>query len=78
MKRVMVRYRVKPDRVGENEVLVRDVLAFLAARGYEDVLPIVAAEESVLFSLPHELNRDLKAKSGVEATMLRYDMGSLH
>jgi hypothetical protein len=32
----------------------------------------------VLFSLPHELNRDLKAKSGVEATMLRYDMGSLH
>jgi hypothetical protein len=25
MKRVMVRYRVKPDRVGENEVLVRDV-----------------------------------------------------
>lgn len=60
------------------EVLVRDVLAFLAARGYEDVQPVVAAEESVLFSLPHELNRDLKAESGIEATKLRYDMGSLH
>jgi Penicillin tolerance protein len=60
------------------EVLVRDVLAFLAARGYEDVQPVVAAEESVLFSLPHELNRDLKAKSGIAATKLRYDMGSLH
>jgi len=60
------------------EVLVRDVLAFLAARGYEDVQPVVAAEESVLFSLPHELNRDLKAKSGTESTRIRYDMGSLH
>jgi len=60
------------------EVLVRDVLEFLAARGYEDVQPVVAAEESVLFSLPHELNRDLKAKPGIEATRLRYDMGSLH
>ena len=60
------------------EVLVRDVLAFLAARGYEDVQPVVAAEESVLFSLPHELNRDLKAKSGIEAPKLRYDMESLH
>ena len=60
------------------EVLVRDVLAFLAARGYEDVQPVVAAEESVLFSLPHELNRDLKARSGIEPTKLRYDVGSLH
>jgi len=60
------------------EVLVRDVLAFLAEHGYEDVQPVTAAEESVLFSLPHELRRDLKAKSGVEATTLRHDAGSLH
>jgi 4-hydroxy-3-methylbut-2-enyl diphosphate reductase len=60
------------------EVLVRDVLAFLAARGYEDVHPVVAAEESVLFSLPHELRADLKAKSGIEAPEIRYDAGSLH
>jgi len=57
---------------------VRGVLAFLAERGYEDVQPIVAAEESVLFSLPHELRHDLKSGSGVEATPLRHDAGSLH
>ncbi len=60
------------------EVLVRGVLAFLAERGYEDVQPVVAAEESVLFSLPHELRSDLKARSGFEATTLRHDSGSLH
>ena len=60
------------------EILVRDVLTFLAERGYEDVHPVVAAEESVLFSLPHELRADLKAQSGVEASSLRHDAGSLH
>jgi 4-hydroxy-3-methylbut-2-enyl diphosphate reductase len=60
------------------EVLVRDVLAFLAEHGYDDVQPVTAAEESVLFSLPHELRRDLKAKSGIDATTLRHDAGSLH
>jgi 4-hydroxy-3-methylbut-2-enyl diphosphate reductase len=60
------------------EVLVRGVLAFLAEHGYEDVQSVTAAEESVLFSLPHELRRDLKAKSGVDATTLRHDAGSLH
>jgi 4-hydroxy-3-methylbut-2-enyl diphosphate reductase len=60
------------------EVLVRDVLAFLAQRGYEDVQPVVAAEESVLFSLPHEVRRDLKAKSGDERTKVRHDASSLH
>jgi 4-hydroxy-3-methylbut-2-enyl diphosphate reductase len=60
------------------ELLVRDVLTFLAERGYEDVQAVVAAEESVLFSLPHELNRDLKAKSGIEAIELRHEMDSLH
>jgi 4-hydroxy-3-methylbut-2-enyl diphosphate reductase len=43
------------------EILVRDVLAFLAKHGYDDVQPVVSAEESLLFSLPVELRRDLKA-----------------
>jgi hypothetical protein len=32
----------------------------------------------VLFSLPHELRRDLNTRSGIEATTLRHDAGSLH
>ena len=60
------------------EVLVRGVLIFLAERGYEDVQPVVAAQESVLFSLPHELRGDLKARSGIESTTVRHDAGSLH
>jgi 4-hydroxy-3-methylbut-2-enyl diphosphate reductase len=60
------------------EVLVRGVLEFLAEHGYADVEPVVAAEESVLFSLPRELRADLKAKHGLEATKLRHDAGSLH
>ena len=60
------------------EVLVRGVLTFLAEHGYEDVQPVSAAEESVLFSLPHELRSDFKARSGFEATTLHHDSGSLH
>ena len=60
------------------EVLVRGVLELLAEHGYEDVQPVSAAEESVLFSLPHELRRDLKAKSGIDASTLRHDASSLH
>ena len=55
------------------ELLVRDVLGFLAERGYDDVQSVVAAEESVLFSLPKELRRDLKARSGEEPEKLRHD-----
>jgi 4-hydroxy-3-methylbut-2-en-1-yl diphosphate reductase len=43
------------------EILVRDVLAWLADRDYGDVGEVVTAEEDLLFSLPHELRRDLKA-----------------
>jgi 4-hydroxy-3-methylbut-2-enyl diphosphate reductase len=43
------------------EELVQAVLAWLAARGYADVDEVVAAEESLLFALPPELRRDLKA-----------------
>jgi 4-hydroxy-3-methylbut-2-enyl diphosphate reductase len=41
--------------------LVQQVLAWLAERGYADVEEVVAAEESLLFALPPELRRDLKA-----------------
>jgi 4-hydroxy-3-methylbut-2-en-1-yl diphosphate reductase len=60
------------------EVLVRDVLDFLARRGYEDVKAITAAEESLLFALPNELRRDLKARQGKDAEKVRHDAGSLH
>jgi 4-hydroxy-3-methylbut-2-enyl diphosphate reductase len=43
------------------EELVQSVLAWLAARGYGEVQEVVAAEESLLFALPPELRRDLKA-----------------
>ncbi|RKS72401.1 4-hydroxy-3-methylbut-2-enyl diphosphate reductase [Motilibacter peucedani] len=43
------------------EVLVRDVVAWLAERGYADVEEVVSAEETLLFALPVELRKDLKA-----------------
>jgi 4-hydroxy-3-methylbut-2-en-1-yl diphosphate reductase len=43
------------------EELVRDVLAYLAARGYDDVQEYVDTEEKLLFALPPELRRDMKA-----------------
>ncbi len=55
------------------EVLVRDVLEYLAERGYGDVETIVSAQESLLFALPNELRRDLKARSGQEPDELRHD-----
>jgi 4-hydroxy-3-methylbut-2-enyl diphosphate reductase len=45
------------------EILVRGVLDWLAERGYADVQEVVAAEESLLFALPQELRRDIKAKA---------------
>jgi 4-hydroxy-3-methylbut-2-enyl diphosphate reductase len=43
------------------EVLVQEVLALLAGRGYGSAEEVVTAEEDLLFSLPRELHRDLKA-----------------
>jgi len=43
------------------EVLVDGVLAWLAGRGYDAVSEVQSAEESLLFALPPELRRDLKA-----------------
>ena len=43
------------------EVLVEGVLTWLVAHGYGQVEEVTAAHESVLFALPPELRRDLKA-----------------
>ena len=44
------------------EDLVEGVLTWLAARGYGEVEEVTAAQESLLFALPPELRRDLKAR----------------
>ncbi|WP_298750877.1 4-hydroxy-3-methylbut-2-enyl diphosphate reductase [uncultured Serinicoccus sp.] len=58
------------------EVLVRDVLDWLAERGFEDVQAVTAAEESVLFALPTDIRRDLKA-AGQEVKKVQHDPSSI-
>jgi 4-hydroxy-3-methylbut-2-enyl diphosphate reductase len=43
------------------EILVKDVLATLSEHGFKDVQEITAAEETLLFALPPELRKDMKA-----------------
>jgi 4-hydroxy-3-methylbut-2-enyl diphosphate reductase len=43
------------------EALVDGVLRFLTERGYPDAQAVHSAEESLIFSLPKELRRDMKA-----------------
>lgn len=43
------------------ELLVRELLSDLAERGFSDVKEITAMEESLLFALPPELRKDLRA-----------------
>ena len=43
------------------EILVKDVLATLHEHGFKDVHEVTAAEESLLFALPPELRKDMKA-----------------
>lgn len=45
------------------EVLVDGVLEWLSRRGFEDVELVKAAQESITFSLPKELRRDLRAEA---------------
>lgn len=59
------------------EILVRGVLDLLADHGYATVETVVAAEESLLFALPHELRRDLLARTGEHPDDLRHDPASL-
>ena len=43
------------------EILVQDLLAWLATRGFGDVEIVTATEEHLLFAIPPELRKDLKA-----------------
>ncbi len=49
------------------EVLVDGVLERLAEWGYDDVQTVTSATETLLFALPHELRRDLRAAEPVTA-----------
>jgi 4-hydroxy-3-methylbut-2-enyl diphosphate reductase len=48
------------------EDLVAGVLQFLAERGYPDAQAVHTAEESLIFALPPELRRDLRAAAAQE------------
>jgi 4-hydroxy-3-methylbut-2-enyl diphosphate reductase len=45
------------------EALVEGVLSYLAEKGYPDAEAVHSAEESLIFALPPELRRDLRAAS---------------
>jgi len=49
------------------EDLVEGVLRFLAERGYPDAQAVHSAEESLIFALPPELRRDLRAAEKARA-----------
>ena len=45
------------------EILVRDLLDALAARGYGEVQEVRTATEDLMFSLPREIRADMKARA---------------
>jgi 4-hydroxy-3-methylbut-2-en-1-yl diphosphate reductase len=49
------------------EILVRGVLEWLAERGFAAVEEVRSAEETLIFSLPQELRRDLRAAQAASA-----------
>lgn len=50
------------------EILVRDVLDALAARGYETVEEVRTATEDLMFSLPREIRADLKQREAAASS----------
>ena len=48
------------------EILVDDVLSWLSARGWSSVSEVHTADETLIFALPPELRRDIKAASRTE------------
>src|SRR5919107_1803359 len=58
------------------EQLVEGVLSHLAERGYPDARAVRTAEESLVFALPPELRRDLRAAQAVGWTRARRDPGA--
>ena len=59
------------------EILVNDVLAYLAERGYGDVQEVRTATEDLMFSLPKELRADLKAAGNAPARPRRENRTAL-
>lgn len=51
------------------EILVEDVLKALAERGYGEVEEVRTATEDLMFSLPKEIRKDLKAKAAERAML---------
>ena len=49
------------------EILVYEVLGWLAERGFGDVDEVETAEETLVFALPPELRRDIKAARAAQA-----------
>jgi 4-hydroxy-3-methylbut-2-enyl diphosphate reductase len=49
------------------ELLVREVVAWLSERGFPNTEEVVTAKEDLLFSLPKELRRDMKAADAAKA-----------
>ena len=43
------------------EILVKDLLDYLNGKGFKDVQIVTAMEESLIFAMPQELRKDLKA-----------------
>ncbi|MET8508913.1 4-hydroxy-3-methylbut-2-enyl diphosphate reductase [Streptomyces sp. NPDC004787] len=60
------------------EVLVQDVLKFLATRGYTEVETVKTAEERLQFSLPQELRRDLRVEAARGGPSAAADMADRH
>ncbi|MEV6925968.1 4-hydroxy-3-methylbut-2-enyl diphosphate reductase [Dactylosporangium sp. NPDC051485] len=57
------------------EELVMEVLDFLAARDFTDVAEITTAQEKLVFSLPQELKRDMKAQAAARAAEVAKTLG---
>jgi 4-hydroxy-3-methylbut-2-enyl diphosphate reductase len=55
------------------EDLVDGVLAFLVDRGYPAARAVHTAEESLIFALPPELRRDLRAAASDEPATYKHD-----
>ena len=48
--------------------LVMEVLDWLAERGFDEVAEVTTAQEKLVFSLPQELKRDMKAAAAARAS----------
>jgi 4-hydroxy-3-methylbut-2-enyl diphosphate reductase len=56
--------------------LVMEVLDWLAERGFGDVAEVTTAQEKLVFSLPQELRRDMKASAAARAEGVAKSLGA--